>query len=55
MTARSLQCMWSRRLIMRKFIITSVLGLGIAAFLPASCIPGIGASNTPAPTVVVHV
>ena len=36
---------------MRKFIITTVLGFGIAALLPAGCLPGIGASNAPsAPT-----
>ena len=40
---------------MRKFIITTVFSFGIAALLPAGCIPGAGASNghAPAPTNVV--
>ena len=40
---------------MRKLIITTFLGFGIAALLPASCIPGVGASNTPAPQAPTHV
>lgn len=34
---------------MQKFIVSTVLALGIAALLPAGCIPGVGASNTHAP------
>ena len=42
---------------MKKFIVTTVLSFGIAALLPAGCIPGVGASNAPAPAaqVAAHV
>jgi len=42
---------------MKKLIISTVLSFGLAALLPAGCIPGAGASNTPAPAaqVVAHV
>ena len=45
----------SRRHIMKKMIITTVLGFGIAALLPAGCVPGAGAANTPAPAPAAHV
>jgi hypothetical protein len=43
---------------MRKFIITTVFGFGIAALLPAGCLPGTTAANAPAgvhsaPTLIV--
>lgn len=34
--------------IMKKLIVTTFLGLGIAAALPAGCIPGTVASSAPA-------
>jgi len=44
-------------IIMKKLIVTTFLGLGIAAALPAGCIPGTTAANASAPkapaTIVV--
>ncbi len=40
---------------MQKLIVSTVLALGIAALLPAGCIPGVGASNAHTPVAPSHV